>query len=274
VESLPEENRILEWGMDIATLLGMLGALGVILGAIFFGGSASSFLDVASCLIVIGGGMFANLIKFPLSQTLGAFKVATRAFVHKPTSPSDLIAQCLEMSKVVRQDGLLGLEEFEIDNEFMRKGINLTVDGHDAEFVARVLNNEINQTIEHHEQGEDVFKGFGESFPAMGMIGTLVGLVQMMSNMADPKAIGPAMAVALLTTLYGAVLANAVCLPMAGKLAFRTAEERRNRALIIDAVAAIQEGINPRQLESLLSTYMPGKEGDADPAPEKVADVA
>ena len=262
--------------MDIATLLGMFGAVGVIIAAIVFGGSASSFIDVASCLIVVGGGMFANLIKFPLSQTMGAFKVATRAFVHKPTSPSELITQCIEMSKVVRQDGLLGLEEFEIDNEFMKKGINLTVDGHDPEFVARVLNNEINQTIEHHEQGEDVFRGFGESFPAMGMIGTLVGLVQMMSNMSDPKAIGPAMAVALLTTLYGAVLANAIALPIAEKLAFRTAEERRNRSLILDAVAAIQEGINPRQLESLLATYMPGGEHEAKPAPaaENVADAA
>ncbi len=149
----------------------------------------------------------------------------------------------------------------------MKLGVQMTVDGHDAEFVSRVLNNEINITIEHNEEGEDVFKGFGESFPAMGMIGTLVGLVQMMSNMSDPKAIGPAMAIALLTTLYGALIANAVALPVAAKLAFRTAEERRNRSLILEAVDGIQQGLSPRELESLLSTYLPGSQRSAEAKP-------
>ncbi|MFT7404418.1 flagellar motor protein PomA [Zhongshania sp.] len=255
--------------MDIATLLGMLGALGVIVAAILIGGSASGFIDAPSFLIVVGGGLLANLVKFPLDQTLGAFKVASRAFVHKTTSSEALIAQCMEMAGVARKEGLLGLESLEITNEFLNKGVQMAIDGHDPEFVRRVLNKEINMAIERHEMGEAVFKGFGESAPAMGMIGTLVGLVQMMSNMSDPKAIGPAMAVALLTTLYGAVLANVVALPMAEKLAFRTSEERRNRHLILEAVDGIQEGINPRVLESLLSTYLPDNKREPDKKAEE-----
>ncbi|MBB3047517.1 chemotaxis protein MotA [Litorivivens lipolytica] len=248
--------------MDLATLLGILGSLGVIVGAIVFGGSASGFIDVPSIMIVIGGTIFANLIKFPLEQTLGAFKVASRAFVHKPVSSEALISECIELSSVARKEGLLGLESVEIGNQFLEKGVQMAIDGHDADFVKRLLSKEINLNIERQEMGEAIFRGFGESAPAMGMIGTLVGLVQMMSNMSDPKAIGPAMAIALLTTLYGAILANAVAVPMAEKLAFRTAEERRNRHLILEAVYGIQEGLNPRVLESLLSTYLP--EGQRD----------
>lgn len=248
--------------MDIATLIGMLGALGVIVGAILFGGSASGFFDIPSVLIVIGGTLFANLIKFPLEQTLGAFKVASRAFVHRPVSSEALISECIELAGVARKEGLLGLEAIEINNEFLEKGVQMAIDGHDADFVRRLLSKEINLNIERQEMGEAIFRGFGDSAPAMGMIGTLVGLVQMMSNMSDPKAIGPAMAIALLTTLYGAVLANAVAVPMAEKLAYRTAEERRHRHLILEAIHGIQEGLNPRVLESLLSAYLP--EGQRD----------
>jgi chemotaxis protein MotA len=237
--------------LDIATLLGMLGALGVIVTAILIGGSASGFIDAPSLLIVVGGGLFANLVKFPLDQTMGAFKVASRAFVHKSTSSQALISECMKMAGVARKEGLLGLESLEISNEFLNKGVQMAIDGHDPEFVRRVLNKEINQTIERNEMGEAVFKGFGESAPAMGMIGTLVGLVQMMSNMDDPKAIGPAMAVA-------------------EKLAYRTSEERRNRHLILEAVDGIQEGVNPRVLESLLTAYLPDNqrvvEGKAEEA--------
>lgn len=260
--------------MDIATLLGMLGALGVIVAAILFGGSASGFVDIPSLLIVVGGGTFANLVKFPLDQTLGAFKVASRAFFHKPTSSQQLISECVELAGIARKEGLLGLESQEISNEFLNKGVQMAIDGHDPGFVKRLLNKEINLTIERQEMGEAVFRGFGESAPAMGMIGTLVGLVQMMSNMSDPKAIGPAMAVALLTTLYGAVLANAVALPMADKLSFRTQEERRNRHLILEAVDGIQEGLNPRVLESLLATYLPDNARASDEQPEAQAEEA
>jgi len=250
--------------LDIATLIGMLGALGVILGAIFTGGSAGGFVDVPSMLIVVGGGLFANLMKFPLGDTLGAFKVAGKAFSTKGGSDSQaLIAECVNLATVARKEGVLGLESVEISNEFLKRGVQMAIDGQKPEFVSRALSKEINLAIERHETGQAVFKGLGDSAPAMGMIGTLVGLVQMMSNMSDPAAIGPAMAVALLTTLYGAVIANTICLPMAEKLSFRCAEERRNRALILEAISGIQEGLNPRVLEALLLTYLPGNKRES-----------
>ncbi|AKH70076.1 flagellar motor component [Spongiibacter sp. IMCC21906] len=254
--------------MDIATLLGMLGAIAVIAAAILFGGSASSFIDTPSVLIVIGGGTLVNLMKFPLGDTLGAFKVASRAFFHRSMGPQALTNECVELAKVARREGLLELENREIGNEFLNKGVQMAIDGVDDNLVKYLLNKEINLTIERHESGEAIFRGFGDAFPAMGMIGTLIGLVQMMANMSDPKAIGPAMAVALLTTLYGAILANTICIPVAEKLAFRTAEERRNRQLILEAVNGIQTGIQPRVLESLLGTYLPEQK------PETAKDAA
>jgi chemotaxis protein MotA len=150
----------------------------------------------------------------------------------------------------------------EIGNAFLKKGIQLAIDGHEPDFVTRVLAKEINLTIERHERGQAVFKGIGDSAPAMGMIGTLIGLVQMMSNMSDPSAIGPAMAVALLTTLYGAVIASAVALPIADKLAHRSAEERLNKSLVLESISAIQEGLNPRVMEELLKAYLPTNRRD------------
>lgn len=250
--------------MDLATLLGLVGAIGIILTAILIGGSAGVFINLPSILIVLGGTLFANLIKFPLGHTLGAFKVALKAFLHKGEAPESLIAEGVELASIARKEGLLGLESVEIRNGFLKKGIQLAIDGHEPDFVARVLSKEINLTIERHEQGQAIFKGIGDSAPAMGMIGTLIGLVQMMSNMSDPKAIGPAMAVALLTTLYGAIIASAVALPIADKLAHRSAEERLNKSLVLESIAAIQEGLNPRVMEELLKTYLPTSKRETD----------
>ncbi len=243
--------------MDLATLLGLLGALGAIAGAIATGGSFGIFVNYPGLLIVVGGTFAVVLMKFPLSATLGSFKVATKAFFHKSENPSKLIEQSVEMAQVARKEGLLGLEQIDIENEFLKKGIQLVVDGHDVQLVQRMLDQDIDLTIERHEEGQAIFQSIGDVAPAMGMIGTLIGLVQMMSNMDDPKAIGPAMAVALLTTLYGAVIANAIALPIANKLAIRSKEEGTTKSLILEIVNAIQEGLNPRVMEGLLNTYLP-----------------
>lgn len=256
--------------MDLATLIGLLGAFGTIVGAIVVGGSAMTFLDVASILIVGGGTMMAVLIKFPLAQFLGAFKVAGRAFTYKSDDPSALIATTVELAQVARKEGLLALESFEVDNEFLKKGIQLVADGHEPDFVKKVLTQEIDLTMDRYEKGENVWRAIGDVGPAMGMIGTLIGLVQMLSNMDDPKAIGPAMAVALLTTLYGSVLANVLALPIADKLANRNEEESLNRTIVVEGLVAIQEGLNPRVIEELLKTYLPGHMREA-PAEEEAA---
>ena len=257
--------------MDIATLLGILGAISAIVGSIFYGGSAAAFVNTPGLVIVVGGTLFVNLVKFPLGHTLGAMKVAANAFMYKSESPSALISEGVTLANIARKEGLLGLESVEIGNPFLKQGIQLAIDGHEPEFVTRVLTNEINLTIERHDIGQKIFKGIGDSAPAMGMIGTLIGLVQMMSNMSDPKQIGPAMAVALLTTLYGAALASVVALPIAEKLEHRSAEERRSRGLILETINSIQEGLNPRVMEEMLKAYLPFNKRDSVAAAEEAA---
>ncbi len=245
--------------MDLATLIGLLGAFGIITAAIVLGGSAGIFVNVPSLLIVLGGSIMVVLMKFPLKSTLGAFGVAAKAFMFKADSPDELIEQGVRLAEVARKEGLLGLEGVEIENPFLQRGVQMCVDGQEPEFVRSVLSKDINLTIERHEQGQAIFKALGDVAPAMGMIGTLIGLVQMLSAMDDPKKIGPAMAVALLTTLYGAIIANAIALPIADKLAVRSAEERLNKSLILEAINSIQEGVNPRVIKDLLATYLPEK---------------
>jgi len=245
--------------MDLATLLGLVGALGAIGISILIGGSAGSFLNLPGLLIVFGGTAAATLMRFPLSHTLGAFKVALKAFIHKAERPSELVEQSVNLANIARKDGVLGLEEVEVQNAFLRRGIQFVVDGQEPELVERMLSKDIDLTIERNDEGIGIFRAIGDVAPAMGMIGTLIGLVQMMSNMSDPKAIGPAMAVALLTTLYGAVIANAIALPIAEKLSHRSTEEKNNKSLILESIRAIQEGMNPRVMEELLNTYISEK---------------
>lgn len=242
--------------MDLATLIGLIGGFCFVIMAMVIGGSISMYFDVVSILIVVGGSTFVVLMKFTVSQFFGATKIAIKAFTYKTDSPEDLIAKIVEMADAARKGGFLALEEMEISNSFMQKAIDLLVDGHDADVVRAALQKDIGLTDTRHDAGGAVFRSFGGVAPAMGMIGTLVGLVAMLSNMDDPKAIGPAMAVALLTTLYGAILANMVFFPIADKLALRREQETLNRRLIMDGVLAIQDGQNPRVIDNYLKNYL------------------
>ena len=243
--------------MDLATLIGLIGAFATVAAAIVLGGSPGAFIDVKSILIVLVGTILVTMMKFSLGQFLSATKIAVKAFVYKLPSPDELIEKAVELAKTARQGGLLALEDAEVPDAFMKTGIGLLVDGHPPEVVRTMLTKDKMQTLERHSNGQNIFKALGDVGPAMGMIGTLVGLVQMLSAMDDPKQIGPAMAVALLTTLYGAILANMLALPVADKLALRSKEESLRKSLIIDALLAIQEGQNPRIIESLLEAYLP-----------------
>lgn len=243
--------------MDIASLIGILGAFGIVVAAMVTGGDAGVFINVPSALIVLGGSLFVVLMKFPLAHFLGMGKVIGKAFKFKSIKPEDIIAETVDLADAARKGGLLSLEDKEVSSDFMQRGIQLLVDGHDPDIVKTLLNKEKSLTTERHAYGSGIFKAIGDVGPAMGMIGTLVGLVQMLSNMSDPKSIGPAMAVALLTTLYGAMLATMVALPIADKLDARKAEEELNQALIIDGLLAIQAGQNPRVIEQMLRNYLP-----------------
>ncbi|MFT7579323.1 MAG: chemotaxis protein MotA [Myxococcota bacterium] len=244
--------------MDLATILGLIGGIGVILMAMLSGSELSAFINVPSLMVVFGGTIGATLIRFPMRTCLGSIKVALKAFKNKLAKPNDLIKRTVELSTVVRREGLLALENENVDDKFLGKGLRLCIDGVEPEFVRRVLQRELDQTVERHEGGQKVFKAVGDAAPAMGMVGTLIGLVVLLRNMDDPKSIGPAMAVAILTTLYGSLIANLFALPIADKLEVRTQEEILNKTIVIEGIAAIQEGRNPRVMEELLRSHLPG----------------
>jgi len=246
--------------MDLATLIGIIGAFLVVIYSMVLSGGLMMFFDFPSVLMVLVGSVFVVLMKFSMSQFLGAMKVAGRAFSYKLTEPTELIAEVVVLADSARKGGLLTLEGKEVSSDFLKKGIQLLVDGHEADVVRGVLKKDLNQTLERHDTGQKIWRAFGDVGPAMGMIGTLVGLVAMLSNMSDPKSIGPAMAVALLTTFYGAILANMVAMPIADKLVLRKAEEARIKSMMIDGLLGIQAGQNPRVIEEMLRTYLAPKQ--------------
>ncbi len=246
--------------MDIATLFGIIGAFMIIAAAILLGGSADIFINIPSLTVVVGGTFAVTLSQISLKQFFGSFKVALKAFMHKSPPPNSLIEEAVELANIARKEGVLALEGKEIADKFLEKGIFLCIDGHPPEVVQKMLGKDISLTIERHEVGIKMFKSMGDVAPAMGMIGTLIGLVQMLSNMDDPKKIGPAMAVALLTTLYGAIIANAFAIPIAQKLKMVSRNERLNKSLILESVSSIQGGTNPKVLEQLLVTFLPSSQ--------------
>ncbi|MGB0732209.1 MAG: flagellar motor protein PomA [Pontibacterium sp.] len=243
--------------MDIATLVGLLGGFGIVAAAMIMGGDIGIFINVPSLLIVILGTLIVVMMKYTLGQYLGFAKVMGKAFMFKSLAPEVVISEAVELADAARKGGLLSLEDKTVSSDFMQRGIQLLVDGHDPDVVRTMLNKEAKLAADRHEVGITIFKAMGDVGPAMGMIGTLVGLVQMLSNMSDPKSIGPAMAVALLTTLYGAMLATMLALPVADKLTIRKEEEALNQALITDGLLAIQAGQNPRVIEQMLKNYLP-----------------
>ncbi|MDX1515263.1 MAG: MotA/TolQ/ExbB proton channel family protein, partial [Woeseiaceae bacterium] len=180
--------------MDLATLIGLIGAFGIVMTSIFLGGSAGTFVNTPSLLVVLGGTVLVTMMKFSLGKFLGAASIAVKAFLYKPMNPEELIAEAVDCAKAARQGGLLALEDREINDEFFKNGLALLIDGHPADTVKLMLQKDLAQTLKRHSDGQDIFRAIGDVGPAMGMIGTLIGLVQMLSNMDDPKQIGPAMA--------------------------------------------------------------------------------
>ncbi|MEG6548653.1 MotA/TolQ/ExbB proton channel family protein [Desulfocurvibacter africanus] len=242
--------------MDIATLLGILSGLGLIVGAIAMGSGLGGFIDLPSIAIVGGGTMASTLVMFPWNVVLGSIKVGMKAFTAKSPDEEQLIQQIIKLADTGRREGLLALEKAQVDNDFLRRGVRLVADGSAPNLVRAVMETEIDFMKQRHRRGQSVFKGMGAMAPAFGMIGTLVGLVQMLQNMADPSSIGSAMAVALLTTFYGAVASNVIFLPMAKKLEERSNEEAFYMAIIVDGVMAIQNGENPRVVQERLQAFL------------------
>ena len=245
--------------MDVATLLGILFGSGLVMGAILMGGQAILFVNVAGLLIVVGGCFSALFVKFPMKTVLLTFKVTAKAFLEKTQDLEALIDEIAEVATINRRDGTLALENYQTDQPFLGQAISYLVANVEPEFIEASLMNDTKILKERHDTGQDIFKSLGASAPAFGMIGTLIGLIQMMASMSDPSQIGPSMAVALLTTFYGALLANLVFLPFADKLAIRSRHEVLVRQLIVDGIIAIIKGQAPSVLKECLQTYLPPK---------------
>jgi chemotaxis protein MotA len=199
------------------------------------------------------------MLRSSLGEFLGAVSVLGKTFKNKLDDQGQLIEQIVELATIARKDGMIALEGQEIANPFLAKAISMLVDGTDASVIKGSLEREKDMTKMRHDQGAKIFSAWGEIAPAMGMIGTLIGLVQMLGNMSDPKAIGPAMAVALLTTMYGAILANVFCLPIAMKLGNQADIEEASNEMIIEGILFIQDGGNPRVLGDVLAAFLSPK---------------
>ena len=257
--------------MDIATLLGLIIGVTVVTLAIMTGSNLSIFLNLPGFLIVVGGTFAATLIKFPISGVFVAFFVGIKvAFINERENPREIIDLTMRLVKRARKVGLLGLEKVKVGNTFFRKGVQLCVDGRDVDVIRKMMTREMEMAIQRQEVGEKVFRAIGESAPAFGMVGTLVGLVQMLSTMDDPTTIGRAMAIALLTTFYGLLIAQLIALPISDKLEAKNSLERANRTLIIESIVQIHERNNPTAVFDILEAYLPEKQRNRrsdDPKP-------
>lgn len=251
--------------MDIATIIGIVVSFGLMVWAILLGGPLSIFVDIPSVAIVFGGSIGVALINYPLADIIGMIAIVKKTVLIKEPDTNKLIAQLLDFAGKARKGGILSLQDQidAIEDKFLVKALQMAVDGQEPAELKAILMTDIDNLAARHSYGSEILNTMGAIGPAMGMIGTLIGLVQMLQNMSDPAAIGPAMAVALLTTFYGAVLANILFIPMAGKLKARSSTEVLQKTVIAEGMDSILSGENPRVMEQRLHTYLAPKKRES-----------
>lgn len=246
--------------MDLGTVIGVVVAFVAVAAAIVLGGgNPMALIDVASIVVVFGGSAGAVICAFPLARTLTAHKFVLKAVFGQTADPAIAIKDLVKYAEIARREGILSLENHVSDmkDEFIVRGIKMAIDGTDPELIKVIMETELEGMMTRHMQGKLVLDQFGKYAPAFGMIGTLLGLIFMLGSMEDPSTIGPSMAVALITTLYGAVIANAFAGPIGDKLYAKDQDEILLKTIIIAGVMSIQSGDNPRVVESKLLTYLP-----------------
>ncbi|MEZ5989499.1 MAG: MotA/TolQ/ExbB proton channel family protein [Planctomycetota bacterium] len=248
--------------MDLATIIGLMLGLGLVLSAIMMGGPLSIFVDAPSLMIVFGGTLASALMCFKMSTVAGSIKVMSKVLLYPLPEPRQEIERIVAFSNLARREGLLALEEKldEIDDEFTQKGLRLIIDGFPGEVVREILEIDMANLVARHQAGKRLMETMGGVAPAFGMIGTLIGLIQMLQNMEDPSSIGAGMAVALLTTFYGAFVANLVFNPFATKLGNRSKEEIQLRNLMIEGIISIQSGDKPALVKEKLKSFLAPRE--------------
>ena len=247
--------------MDVTTLIGLVVAGGLVVSAILMGGSPAWFINYPSLMIVLGGTMGATLLAYPLSEVLSVFKVVKHVFLHKSQSVNKLIALIIDFARKARREGILSFESTikQLDDPFLAKGLQLAIDGMESSAINDIMTTEIRFVAERHRLGAEIFSTMGTFAPAVGMLGTIIGLVQMLMQMEDPSQIGAPMAVALLTTFYGTILANLLFIPIAGKLKTRSKQEILIKAMVLEGIISIQSGDNHRVVEQKLKAFIAPK---------------
>jgi chemotaxis protein MotA len=254
--------------MDIATGLGLLSGAAVVVTLMLMGGGLGMFVSDHAIIIIFGGSFAATLIRFPLVAIFHGLPLGARfAFTMRRITQRELVDEIAGLAEIARKQGPIGLEKVEIEDAFLAKGIRFVADGYDAEFIRDNLERDRDNFLTHLDEGQKIYRAIGDCAPAFGMVGTLIGMVQMFANMTDPSKLGPFMATALLATLYGAVVANLICLPIADKLHLKLVDEEINRTLIIDGVLMIRESKSPTLVREMLIAYLPERHRDAEPEP-------
>jgi chemotaxis protein MotA len=246
--------------MDISTVIGLvLGTLAII-GSILYGSPLSIFIDVPSVAVVFGGVIATTFIKWPMEQVKSTVTVFMKSIFYTPVEPKAMIEEIQKLAETARRESVFALEKVPVEDKFLKKAVTLAADNRPPEVITSILSLEIAAMEERHAKGIEIMEGIGADGPAMGMIGTLIGLVQMLQNMSDPSAIGPAMAVALLTTFYGAVIANVFSIPVAAKLKQRSKQEATKMNIVVAGVLGIVAGENPRVIREKLDSFLPPKD--------------
>ena len=261
----------LEFPMDIMTGVGLVSGIIVVSSMILMGGDLHMFISEHAIIIIFGGSIAATMIRFPLSAILHGLPLGAKfAFTISRLSSRDLVDELARIAEIARRQGPVGLEKVEADDPFLAKGIRYVADGYDLEFIRDNLERDRDNFLMHLDEGGKIYRAIGDCAPPFGMIGTLIGMVQMFANMTDPSKLGPFMATALLATLYGALVANLFCLPIADKLHGKLLDEETNRTLIIDGILMIRDAKSPTLVREMLLAYLPEKhrneEGEPVPA--------
>lgn len=248
--------------MDLGTIIGLIAGIFCVVYSIYISGELDSYWSVASLFITLGGGICSTLIGFRLSDIINTIKVVARVFRDKTSRASEIIAMMVKLSEKTRREGLLSIENDleEMEDPFIKQSLQLVVDGIESETIQDFMDTEIENMQGRHGRGIAVFNMMGALFPAWGMIGTLIGLINLLRTLEDPSQIGPSMSVALVTTFYGSIIANFICIPIAAKLKMKSDEEVHMKEMVAEAVISIQAGENPKMLEQKLRIYLSPKE--------------
>lgn len=253
--------------MDIATIIGLVLAMAAIIGSILTGGSIMAFIDVPSILVVGGGVIAAVFIKWPLEQIKTLVAVFMKSIFFTPSNPKEIIEEIQKLAETARRESVFALEKVPVEDPFLKKAVTLAADNRPPEVITSILQLEIDSMQERHKTGTAILENIGADGPAFGMIGTLIGLVIMLQNLSGgPEQLGKAMAVAILTTFYGAVIANVFAIPVANKLKFRSEAESLKMNIIVAGVLGIVAGENPRVIREKLDSFLPPGERQVEEA--------